>query len=140
MAKTNPNGANQYKVDPRQALFFEYFFDPESPTFSNGLQSGLKAGFDEGYARVLVSHMPAWLSEKVNELDIISKAEKNLPKFLESKDERIGLDTTKFVLERLKKDKYSTRQELTGKDGKDLVSPEQAKKILNLYTDENGKA
>lgn len=36
---------------------------------------------------------------------------------------KIKQDTSKFVVERLKKDEYAQRQENTGKDGKDLPTP-----------------
>ena len=40
---------NQYKPDPRQALFLKHYLDPKSPTFSNALQSALKAGYEQEY-------------------------------------------------------------------------------------------
>ena len=81
--KTNPNGANQYLVDPRQALFLEYYFDRKSETFSNGLQSALKAGYEQSYAEVIAARMPEWLSEKVKELNMLSKAERNMDEVLD---------------------------------------------------------
>lgn len=125
--KNNPNGANQYKLDPRQALFLAYYLDPKSETFSNGLQSALKAGYEEQTAKVLVSQCPNWLSEKLNDASMIDKAEKNLRDMLEMKTEKDGetdsallkikQDTTKFVAERLHKNKWAQRQEHTGNQG-----------------------
>lgn|SRR3990167_952349 len=87
MAKrTNPNGANQYLADPRQSLFFNYYFNPKEETFGNGLQSALKAGFERTYAVALVSKMPTWLEEKVKELNVqgmLRKAERNLDEMLD---------------------------------------------------------
>jgi hypothetical protein len=40
-------------------------------------------------------------------------------------DKKLQHDATKFVSERLGKEHYSTRQEVTGKDGKRLFSVEQ---------------
>lgn len=53
---------------------------------------------------------------------ILKKAESNVEVLLESEDERVASDITKFTLETLGKNKgYAKRSELTGKDGKDLV-------------------
>jgi len=136
--RNNPNGANQYKADPRQSLFLANYLDPKSETFSNALRSALKAGYEQEYAEVITAQMPTWLSDALGERKLVEKAEINLGKYLDSNDERIGLDTTKFVLERLKKDKYSQRNEHTGKDGKDLImTPEQAKEALKVIADED---
>ncbi len=52
---------------------------------------------------------------------ILLKAEANMEVLLESADERVMADMTKFSLETLGKDKgYSKRTEMTGKDGKEL--------------------
>ncbi|RMD72955.1 MAG: hypothetical protein D6822_00430 [Cyanobacteria bacterium J149] len=121
MARSNPNKANQYKPDPRQSLFLSNYLDPKSKTFGNALQSALKAGYAQEYAEAITAKMPAWLAEKVRDTYLVSKAEENLKEFLENGDEKIKADITKFVLSRLAKAKYSERQEVTGKDGKDLV-------------------
>lgn len=146
-ARTNPNKANQYKVDPRQALFLEYYFDPTSETFSNATQSAIRAGFSKRYATNITHLLPAWLSESIGDQYLIKRAEQNLKEFVEMdttqpvvtmvgvvKDEkgeivrkenpnlkRIKADVTKFTLERLNKAKYAARTELAGKDGKNLV-------------------
>lgn len=121
MAKTNPHGANQYKVDPRQALFLQYYLDPKSKTFSNALQSALKAGYAQEYAERITAQMPTWLAEKLRDEYLISKAEENLREFLENGSEKTKADITKFVLSRLAKAKYAERQELTGKDGERII-------------------
>ncbi len=120
--KTNPNGANQYKVDPRQALFLSYYLDTKSDTFSNAYQSALRAGYEQEYAESITSLMPKWLSEYIGDSYLVKKAEKNLQEMLEMDDDdsgmkRIKADITKFVLERLNKEKYSPRQEFGGGDG-----------------------
>ncbi len=133
--ETNPNGANQYVLDPRQALFFELYLDPKSLTFSNALQSALKAGFSQSYAESLMNLMPSWLSEKLGELNMLTKAERNLDKMLDlntrepvmtmfgplkdgitkeviTKENssllKVKADVSKFVAERIGKAKYST--------------------------------
>lgn len=84
LTKTNPNGVNQYTdPDPRQGLCLSYYLDPKSETFSNMLQSALKAGFTQSYAENLMSIMPAWLSESIGDLDFLSKVERNLSFFLD---------------------------------------------------------
>lgn len=139
--------ANQYKVDPRQALFLEYYFDPNSETFSNAAQSAIRAGFSKRYAANITHLLPTWLSESIGDQYLIRRAEQNLKEFVEmdtrqpvitmvgqliDKDgnpvmkenpnlKRIKADVTKFTLERLNKAKYSARTELAGKDGKNLV-------------------
>lgn len=80
----NPNGANQYLADPRQSLFLSYYLDPKSKTFSNALQSALKAGFAQEYAESIMSLMPTWLSEKLgNASPMLMKAERNLEEVLD---------------------------------------------------------
>lgn len=55
---------------------------------------------------------------------ILRKAESNLEVLLESEDERVMADMTKFSLETLGKNAgFTKRNELTGKDGKDLPTP-----------------
>lgn len=131
MSNSNPNKVNQYTApDPRQSIFLKYYFDQKSETFSNALQSALKAGYAQQYAESITAAMPAWLEDYIREHDLVMQAEKNLKNFLsdEEKDSRIKADMTKFTLERLKKEKYSARKELTGKDGEKLTDNSE---ILN---------
>lgn len=121
--RSNPHGANQHKPDPRQAEFLKYYLDPKSETFSNAKQSALRVGYSEEYSDQILAKDLDWLAENVRYEDIIRKAERNLKEFMDEKDKRIRADMTKFALERLKKDKFSTRKEMTGRDGKDLPVP-----------------
>lgn len=69
---------------------------------------------------------------------ILRKAEANVEVLLESEDERVMADMTKFSLETLGKDKgFSKRTELTGKDGKDLPTPILGNVQLNNSPSEN---
>ena len=139
--RNNPNNANQWKPDPRQALFLEYYLDPKSETFSNCYQSSIKAGYSEEYAKVLVAQMPTWLSENLKDNEMLKTAENNLKDFLvmdtmNGKKKDIGLvkvkaDISKFVSERIGKKKWSVRTELTGEEGKPI-------NIIN-YGDNSGK-
>lgn len=68
---------------------------------------------------------------------ILKKAESNVEVLLESEDERVQADMTKFSLETLGKAIYSKRSELTGKDGKDLPTPILGNVQLNNSSIEN---
>ena len=114
MARTNPNGANQYKLDPRQKLFSDYYFDPESETFSNATKSALKAGYAEWYSTDIISRLPEWLKKKVEEFNretMLKKAERNINKFLDKDDDdKSQLEMTKFVASTIGKQHYSTKE------------------------------
>ena len=56
--------------------------------------------------------MPKWLSESIEDASLVKKALKNLNNLLESEDERVSADMTKFTLTRLNKKKFSERQEI----------------------------
>ena len=120
------------ELDPRQELFASYYTNPKSETFSNAYRSALKAGYTEEYSKTIVSRGNDWVSELVRDKERLRKAEKVLDKTLELEtvDDngkvdtavlKIQTDVSKFITERLGKNKYSTRQEVTGKDGKDLI-------------------
>lgn len=127
--------SNQHISDPRQALFISYYLNPDSETFSNFYQSALRAGYSEGHAKKMGSVMPDWLKEKQEQIkddEMIELAEKNLKEGMEVdymqpvisafgfiKDEKGNLvkkvntalfrerqATSKFVAERLNKEKY----------------------------------
>lgn len=127
---TNPNGANQYQLDPRQNLCWKYYIDPTSETFGNGLQSALKAGYDEEYSKQIT--VANWFVEKLRRLNMLNKAENVLDKTLtyEPIDDngkvdtsllRVQADVAKHITKTLGKDLgYSERTELTGKDGEKL--------------------
>ncbi len=85
-AKSKPNRAitNQYTApDPRQSLFFANYFDVKSKTFSNALQSALAAGYAQEYAENITHLMPEWLSERIGQMDMLRRAEKNLSEVLD---------------------------------------------------------
>lgn len=119
--------ANQYEVDPRQALFLSYYLNPKSETFSNALQSALKAGYSQEYSESLTFQMPDWLSESLGTDKLLRKAENNLDSILDfpiknslGQPDKVVADVSKFVVGRLGKQKWSERTEHTGKDGEDL--------------------
>lgn len=149
MAVSNPNGSNQYQLDPRQKLCWDFYVSPKSETFGNAYQSAIKAGYEESYSRTITD--TEWFRDKVRRLNMLSKAEKVLEEMLEldtktvKEDEdgeqiirvdsalvKIKQDTAKFIAERVgKAEGYSTRTEHTGAEGKDLTI-----KFDNAFTSE----
>lgn len=122
-------------LEPRQIDFLKYYLDTKSKTFSNGYQSALRAGFSEQYATNITGQLPKWLSESIKELNydkVLRKAERNIETLLDSDEEKIKLDITKFTTSRLGKKRWSDRTELTGEDGK-AISIEIAKEIASKY-------
>ena len=120
---TNPEGYNQYMINPKQDLFLSYYLDPKSETWSNAYQSALRAGYSDEYAKNMTGQMPDWLSENIKDSSLLQTALNNLNEFLNTTDERaqnLRWDATKTVLKGLAKNKFSERTELTGKGGSDL--------------------
>jgi arginine/lysine/ornithine decarboxylase len=137
--KMPDNRGKKYKrtvYDPRVDIFKQFYLKIDSYTFMNILQSALRAGYSEQYARNISVQRPSWW------VDLMNSAEYNRAKMLEEAENRlyervteksvddvqrlkIQTDVAKFVTERLGKDKYSTRQELTGADGRRLFTNEQ---------------
>lgn len=125
---------NQYKVDPRQAEFLAAYLDPSSETFSNALQSALRAGYSQEYAESITHKMPDWLAEKVGDAKLVKAAEAALEEAVtyptidetgkvDASVAKVKQDTAKFITSRLQKNKWSDRQELSGPDGKELPVP-----------------
>lgn len=109
-------------LNPQQELFLASYTDPKSATFGNALQSALKAGYTQDYADNIMALLPDWLSENIGDMKMVKKAEKNLNAILEMDMDdpskaKLVQDTSKFVVERLNKKKYSQRQELSDPDG-----------------------
>lgn len=112
-------------LTPQQELFLSYYTNPKSETFSNAYQSAKKAGYSEEYSQNMTGQMPDWLSENMSDIQLVKKAEKVLDKTLNfepvSEDGKVDTallktqtDVAKFVAERLNKNKYSLKQEITG--------------------------
>lgn len=133
---TNPNGANQYILDPRQKKCWDLYISPSSETFGNARQSAIKAGYVEDYADQITT--AEWFLEKLRRLNMLSKAEKVLDKTLtmeaidmEGKLDvgllRVQTDVAKHITSTLgKNDGYSTKAELdlTTQGEKINISPE----------------
>lgn len=121
-------------LTPQQELFLSYYTNPKSETFSNAYKSALKAGYSEEYSQNITGQLPEWLSESISDFKLIKKAEKVLDKTLDyepvSEEGKIDTSllaiqnkTAQFVAERLNKDKYSTRTDITSKGEKILILP-----------------
>lgn len=131
MANSNPNGANQFNLDPRQRLCWDLYVNPKSETFGNALQSALRVGYEETYAKSIT--MTEWFLEKVRRLNMLSKAEKVLNEALdlisiseEGKTDsallRIKTDVAKFIASTQGKNEgYSTREEVEITDKRILL-------------------
>lgn len=136
---TNPNGANQYQTDPRQALLIELYMNPESDTFSNAYQSAMKVGYEESYAAQITTR--PWFQEKVRTFSLLQKAEKVLDETLEMDVKNTGstqkgdvftytdsgivrakTDVAKFIAETVGKKKYSKKSPLENDNGDSLVN------------------
>jgi len=148
---SNPNGSNQYQLDPRQNLCWKYYINPTSETFGNGAQSAIKAGYEPDYADQITT--TEWFKGKVRRLNMLNKAEVVLEEMLTMPVGRMNLkdkmgeeeevvttdtglvkikqDTAKFLAERLGKNEgYATRTEHTGKDGDPIaLSVEKTEEI-----------
>jgi hypothetical protein len=118
-------------LTPQQELFLALYTNPKSDTFSNALQSALKAGYAQEYAESITCKMPEWLSENLGDMRRLRKAEKNLEEVQnlpiideEGKvdvnliDKRSKVDI--FLAKALNKQKYSDRVEHTGANGESL--------------------
>lgn len=121
------NGKTPF-LTPQQEAFLAFYTNPKSETFSNALQSALKAGYKQEYAESITAQMPEWLLENLGDMRRLRKAEKNLEEVqnFEVVDDEGKIDTNlldkrikvdMFLAERLNKSKYSIRQEITGKNG-----------------------
>jgi len=93
--------ANQWEADPRQLDFLKLYLDPKNPdTYSNVYASAKAAGYSDSYAKVL-NHQSGWLSEnlrRATKTKLVNKAVNNLDELLDSTDDKVKADMTKFAL------------------------------------------
>ena len=59
--------------------------------------------------------------KRLAKTNLVANARRELFAGLRSKDEKIRVDTAKWILERRAKNEFSTRQEITGADGESLI-------------------
>ena len=81
MATPNPNGANQYLLDPRQKMCWNYYADPKSETFANGTQSAIKAGYTPEYANDITTQ--DWFCDRLWRLNATFTSEKKMKELLD---------------------------------------------------------
>ncbi len=106
-------------LTPQQQLFLKYYLDPKSETFSNALQSGLKAGYKEEYAKTITFQMPDWLSENINKTTLLNKANKNLEMALdgllddpEKGAKNLQWKATEMVQKGINRDVFGDKQDI----------------------------
>lgn len=133
--KPNPNGANGTTSDPREQKMWDIYTTKLANGIENAYEAAREAGYEESTAKQIT--VRSWFLERKSKLrrkDMLSKAERNLDKTLDlvtvNKEGledpqllKIKIDVSKTIVTTLgKNDGYTTREELTGKDGKDLPS------------------
>jgi hypothetical protein len=139
------------RLNPQQLAFKDAYCNPTSDTFGNAKRSALSVGFSPEYADVITAQGTEWFSEILRDVQMLRKAEKVLDSTLDliPADEdgktdvpvlKIQTDVAKFVAERIGKDRFSTRSELTGPDGGllmknplDELSPEAREEMRLIY-------
>ena len=97
--------AKEKEFTPQQIKFAMFYYLPDSPTFGNALQSALRAGFSDQYARSITVKNLNWIKDVVSEIGgkgvtkdkLVRKAKRVLDKSLDSEDEKIAQDTAKFI-------------------------------------------
>jgi hypothetical protein len=118
-------------TDPRVHLFKQYYIDPNSPSFANARASAIRAGYTEQYADNITAQQPAWLGDLLQDTQVIraemlALSERNLksvvsePKPKDKENKKIWIQTSQYISGTLGKQHYSTRQEVTGADGRRL--------------------
>lgn len=132
---TGQTYATRKAFNPKAEMFAQVFLDPTSKTFMNVRGSAIRAGYSELYASNITVQEPKWWKElqasaEFNRAEMLHAAEKNIKRTLVREPEtdtqqKLQHDASKFVSERLGKQFYSTRQELTGADGRRLFTNEQ---------------
>jgi hypothetical protein len=134
---------NQYKTDPRQALFLKGYLDPKSSTFSNAYRSAISAGYEEEYAKAILSKDLDWMAENVNTEKMLKKAEKRLDEVLDlplldkdGKTDKVVADVAKFTTSRLGKKKWSEKSPFVDDEGKSVFNP-ISRKAVNDYLNES---
>lgn len=137
MAGKKPFISNGTTSDEREQIMWNIYITKLSKGIENAYESAIEAGYEETTAKNIT--LTGWYKERKNALrrkDMLSNSEKKLAKTLEYEVEgidekgnltiktdllKIQVDVAKTLVASLGKDDgYSTRQEMTGKNGKDL--------------------
>jgi len=153
-SKSNPNGANGTTSDPREQVMWDIYVTNLSKGIDNAAKAAKEAGYGEAAANNVT--LRGWFMERKQKLfrkEMYTKAEKLL-------DRTLGYDpvdgegkinvqlvavqakvATTIVSTQGKDDGYSTRSEITGADGKDLIpeiSDEQYQRIIRTAAEKLG--
>lgn len=130
MPGTNPYGANQNTSDPREQVAWDFYVESISIGQANAYAAAIKAGYEDRTAKSIT--VRTWFKERLDKLrrkEMLSDAEKILQKTIRYKVEdeqgnpridllKVQTDVAKHITSTLGKNEgYSTRSELTGKDG-----------------------
>lgn len=137
MAGKKPFISNGTTSDEREQVMWDIYVTKLSKGIDNAYESAIQAGYEETTAKNIT--LTGWYKERKNTLrrkDMLSNSEKKLAKTLEYEVEvidekgnltiktdllKIQVDVAKTLVASLGKEEgYSTRTELTGKDGKDF--------------------
>lgn len=126
-----------HKPNPKAGIFAMFFLDPTSKTFWNARGSAIRAGYSEQYANSLTVQKPKWYVEltetaEYRRAEMIKLSEANMHRRVATVpetdvDKKLQADTDKYITERLGKALYSSRQEVTGADGRRLFDNETRK-------------
>lgn len=150
MSQTNPFGANGTTSDPREQITWDIYVKKLQGGIENAKASAIEAGYSEEHADNIT--LQGWFKgrkDKLRRTEMLSKAERNLNKILdlnyEKEDGDIKTDILKVVSDVSKNitstlgkdDGYSSRSELTGKDGgaikTESIPDDEFKSILASY-------
>ena len=130
------NGKSE-ELTPKQIEFLKNYNDPKSETFSNALQSALKAGYSQEYAETIMSKDLDWMSESVGRRKrMLAKAEARLESAIDSDNESEANKVSMFIAKTIGKNEgYSDRTEHTGPNGGAIeiienITDEQAERIF----------
>ena len=116
------------RFTPQQIDFAMRYYLPDSPTYGNALQSALKAGYSQTYAKNITIFDLEWVENILLEIigkptdksTLVNKAKKVLNKSLDSVDEKLAQDTAKFIANT--DPEFSRKQDITS-DGEKIAAP-----------------
>ena len=133
--------ATRKEINAKAEMFKQFFLSPVSPTFMNVLQSALRAGYSQTYSENISVQRPKWWIELTETADyqraaMLKAAQSALLETVTTEsndkdDRKLKHDASKFISERLGKDHFSVRQELTGADGRRLI-PNETRDSLKM--------
>jgi hypothetical protein len=134
MAGEKPFVSNGTTSDPREMTMWHIYTGNLLKGKDNENRAAMEAGYSEEHSDNIT--LQGWFKgrkDKLRRKDMLSKAERNLEKALDTSYEndegkimpdvmRIVVDVSKTITGTLGKDEgYSTRSELTGKDGAEIM-------------------